>query len=107
MLLIPPLISHLTISLLMLRITLHRSPNTPQRTHNPTGDAFTPVRYHILGLLRLSRRVLLLAGFPQVFVAQQVAEGFLGGADGLVPCSAGFVLQVSLVRCLWLSSFKT
>jgi hypothetical protein len=42
-----------------------------------------------LGFLFLACGVLLFAGLAQVFVADQVADGFFGGAEGLVPGAVG------------------
>lgn len=85
---------HILIFSLRLSVTRHRSTNIAHSTLHATRDALPEVRQLALGLLRLAVRVLLDAALAQVLVANEVADGLLGGADGLVPRARGAVLVV-------------
>ena len=85
--------------LLLLAIPLNRRPDA---AHSP----LRAVRHPLSQILQLAlcfgffaAGVLLHAGLAQVLMAQCVAEGFFGGADGLVPVWVAF-LALALVLVL-------
>ena len=120
--LIPPLLLNLPLSLLLsilphvmnlppllllLAIPLNRRPDA---AHSP----LRAIRHPLAQILQLALRfgflaagVLLYAGLAQVLVAERVAQGFFGGADGLVPVWVSFLalalafVLVLLVCFIW------
>lgn len=95
-LLLLPTLPQLRILLLLLHIPLHHSLNTAHRPLGTVANRLPPRARLLLRLLLLAGLVLLLAALAQVFVADQVAQGFFAGADGLVP---GWVVLLAVVVC--------
>ena len=96
-----PHVMNLPPLLLLLAIPLNRRPDAP---HSP----LRAIRHPLAQILQLALRfgflaagVLLYAGLAQVLVAERVAQGFFGGADGLVPVWVSFLaLALALVFVL-------
>jgi hypothetical protein len=87
---------HILELLLLLPIPSNSRTHRTKVTLSPVLDALTPVLQLALGLLLLASRVLLGARLAQGLVADRVADGFLGRADGLVP---GAVAAGGVVLC--------
>lgn len=75
--------------LLLSTITSNSSTDSTKRALGAVLDSLTPVLELALGFLFLACGVLLFAGLAQVLVADHVADGFFGGAEGLVPGAVG------------------
>lgn len=98
--------------LLIRAISRKRSPHAPNRTLRTVHSALTQVLQVLAGFSILAGFVLLDALLAQSVRASRVAEGFLRGAQGLVPGagvlgSAGFGSGglVCGLLCMYVSSF--
>lgn len=76
---------HITVLLLLGTVTSNSGTNRSKSTLGAVLNALTPVLELTLGLLFLASGVLLSSGAAQVLVSDQVADGLLGRANGLVP----------------------
>ena len=82
--------------LLLLAVTGQASNRATDGARNAVGDARAIVGELALGLLSLALLVLALAFLLQALGADETADSFLGGPDGLVPAAG---LAVWVVRC--------
>lgn len=89
------LIVHILPLLLAILVTKDSRANSAHSATGTISHTLTQIRELALGLLGLSVGILLYSGLTQVLVSDQVANGLLGGADGLVPGSRGAVLVVA------------
>lgn len=81
--------------LLFLRpITDNSSANGSQRALHAVSNTLTQVLQLTLGFLLFACGVLLCTSAAQILVADQVADGFFGRAQGLVPLARRAVLVV-------------
>lgn len=83
------LIMLVTVLLLLSTVTSNSSTDRTKRTLGTVLDSLTPVLELALGFLFLACGILLFAGLAQVLVTDQVADGFFGGAESLVPGAVG------------------
>ena len=81
---------------LRIPIPRHARHRPPNRTRNPIRDPTPIITQLALRLLRLALRVLLPALLLQVLGPDQPAQGFLAGAERLVP---GAFAAVRIVSC--------
>ena len=98
------LVMQVTVLLLLGAVTSDSSTNGSNSTLSAVLNALAPVLELALGFLFLAGGVLLGSGAAQALVADQVADGLLGRADGLVPGSVvtlGFMLVFVSLR--WVS----
>jgi uncharacterized membrane protein HdeD (DUF308 family) len=79
------LVMLIAILLLLSAVTGNSSTNRSQSTLGTVLDSLTPVLQLALSFLLLASSVLLRAAATESFVADQVAYGFFGRAEGLVP----------------------
>ncbi len=70
---------------LLLTITRNSRRSSTKVSLRAVLDTLTPVFQLALGLLLLAGGVLINASLAQALIADCVADGFFGGADGLVP----------------------
>lgn len=80
--------------LLLSAVTSNSSTDSTKGTLSAVPESLTPILELALGFLLLTSGVLLLAGLAEVLVPDHVANGLLGGAEGLVPGSVGALLVV-------------
>jgi hypothetical protein len=80
---------HILKLLLLLAITSDSSTNRTKVALSTVLDTLTPILQLALSLLLLASRVLLDTRLAKVLVADRVADGFHGRADGLVPGAVG------------------
>ena len=88
------LIMLVAVLLLLLAVTRDSSANGAQGTLSAVLDTLTPVLELTLSFLLLSSGVLLGTTATEALVADEVANGFLGRTDSLVPLASGAVLVV-------------
>lgn len=98
--------------LLIRAVSRNRSPHAPNRTLRTVHSALAQVLQVLAGFSILAGFVLLDALLAQSVRASRVAEGFLRGAQGLVPGagvlgSGGFGSGGLLcgLLCIYVSSF--
>lgn len=75
----------ITVLFLLTAVTSDSGTNGSKSSLGAVLNALAPVLDLTLGLLFLASGVLLDSGAAQVLVSDQVAEGLLGRANGLVP----------------------
>lgn len=88
------LIMLVAVLLLLLAVARDSSANGAQSSLSAVLDTLTPVLELALGFLLLSSGVLLGTAATEALVADEVAYGFLGRADSLVPLASRTVLVV-------------
>lgn len=91
--------------LFLLAIPRNRRPNSPQLSLRTIRYPLAQILQLALGFGLFARRVLLDALPAEILAARQVANGFFGGAKGLVPGSGIALVVLGLftliLSCCW------
>jgi len=85
---------YLSIFCLGFTVTSQPSSSAAERSLNSIANALTKIVQLALGFLSLALEVLFSSLLLEVLVSKEVADGFFGTANGLIPLALGSVRVV-------------